>query len=469
MKKQLAYLVGIKGVAMTSLAVYLTEKGYKVIGSDVKDSFSTDSVLKKYKIEVLPGFSKENIPQNADLVVVSGAHGGADNVEAKYAKKLGISVFMHGSYLGKISDEKKTIAVAGCHGKTTTSSMVATILSKADLDPSFAIGTAYINDFGPSGHFGKGKHFIVEADEYVNCPNTDVTPRFLYLHPQIAVITNIEYDHPDVYKNLDDVKNAYISFIKNIKSNGILITSIDDPGVSSILNKLKSTRVITYGFSPRADFRIEKFYQNGLASFMKVVNKHITVGEFMINIPGKHNLSNALAASIMGKEIGLSWDKIKNLLSLYKGCNRRFELIYDSDNIKLYDDYAHHPSEIRATIKSFKERFPESKLVVIFQPHTFSRTKQLESKFASAFTNSDKVLLVDIFPSAREKFDPNVSSAKLASSINKIKNNALYVSSKIEGLNIIKKNLLSNTVVVTMGAGDLNSWHKDLIELIKNL
>ena len=468
-QKKIAYLVGIKGVAMTSLAVYLKEKGFRVLGSDVTETFSTDTILKNEKIKVLKGFLAENIKKNYNVVIVTGAHGGATNIEARQADNYSIPRYMHGSFLGKILNDKIGIAVAGCHGKTTTSSMIAMILSNAGLDPSYAIGTAYINELGPAGHYGRGKYFIAEADEYMTCPLTDKTPRFLHLYPKIAVITNIEFDHPDFYKSIEEVKNAYIDFSKNISKNGILITSIDDPGVSSVLSKFRSPRIITYGFSPRADFRIEKFYQTEFASFMQVVNKNLTVGEFMVSVPGKHNLLNALAALIAAKEIGLSEDRIKSLLKNYKGCNRRFELIGNYKNTALFDDYAHHPSEIKATLRAFKDRFPNKQIIVIFQPHTFSRTKELENLFASSFIDSNYTLVTDIFPSAREKYDPTINSVKLVSSINNIKNNAFYVSGIAQTVQILKKNLSENSIIVTMGAGDLYRWHSSLIDYLKTL
>lgn len=466
--KKTVYLVGIKGVAMTALAVYLREKGFKVRGSDVANPFATDAILKKVKIKVLPGFKKDNIKRDIDLVVATGAHGGATNIEVIEAKKYSIPVFMHGEYLGKIMDEKKGIAVAGCHGKTTTSSMIAVILKVAGLDPSYAIGTAFINNFGPAGHYGLGKYFIAEADEYMTCPKTNKKPRFLYLNPKIGVITNVDYDHPDEFRSLEEVKKAYLKFTSRLGPNGVLIVAIDDPGISSILNKIKGPKIITYGFSPQADFQIEKYSFNKNAGFMKIVNKNITVGEFMINVPGKHNLSNALAALIVSRKVGLSWNKLKSLIKKYTGCSRRYELIAQIKNRALYDDYAHHPNEIKTTISAFKVSSPQSQLIIIFQPHTFSRTKMLFEEFSSSFGESDLVLVADIFPSAREKFDSTVNSSLLVAKINSRKNNAFYVSDFNSVKSVIQKNLKGDAVIVTMGAGDLYRWHSEIINILKD-
>src|SRR3989344_3807514 len=190
MVKKQAYLIGIKGVAMTAMAVYLKQKGFKVTGSDVVDAFATDKILRQNKIQVKKGFFKKNISRKYDLVIATGAHGGMTNIEVTTASKLGCQVWMHGKYLGNEMSEKKGIAIAGCHGKTTTSAMIASIMVHAGYDPSYAVGTAYINDLGPAGHYGRGEFFIAEADEYMTCPQTDKTPRFLWMKPHIAVFTN---------------------------------------------------------------------------------------------------------------------------------------------------------------------------------------------------------------------------------------------------------------------------------------
>lgn len=461
--KKHAYLVGIKGVAMTSLAVYLKEKGYKVTGSDVGETFFTDKILRSNNIKILEGFKAENLQKKLSLVVATGAHGGATNTEVRQAQKLALPFFMHGKYLGQLLDAKRGIAVAGCHGKTTASSMIAMILAKAGLDPSYAIGTAYINGLGPAGHFGSGAYFIAEADEYMTCPLTDRRPRFHYLHPQIAVITNIEFDHPDEFNDLSEVKKAYLDFAANVKDDGLLIVCIDDKTIKGLLSEFKHSRIITYGFSPKADYRIEKYTSVGTHSFMNVVNKNITIGQFMVKVAGKHNLLNALAAIIVAREVGLSWEKIKHALAEFTGSNRRFELIKELQGRSLYDDYAHHPSEIRATLQAFKERFVDKQIIIIFQPHTFSRTKSLKSEFATSFLNCDLVLLADIFPSAREKFDSSISSKDLVAQINRTKNNAFYAPDPKSAINIIKNRIIYESVIVTMGAGNLYLWHKELI------
>lgn len=464
---QNAYLIGIKGVAMTSLAVYLKEKGFNVSGSDVSEIFSTDRILAQNKIKVLNGFTEQNISQNTDVVIVTGAHGGATNTEAIRAKYMNIPTYMHGVYLGKIMNKEFGIAVAGCHGKTTTSSILALLLKSAHLSPSYAIGTAYINGLGASGHYGGGKYFVAEADEYMTCPLTDKTPRFLNLKPNIAIITNIDFDHPDEFKDLDQVKSAFIDFSAKIKSNGLLIACIDDPGVLSIVDKFKSSRIITYGFSPEADFRIEKFYRRNSEFYMEIIKKNQIKFDLTIKIPGKHNLANALSAAIVGNELGISWEKIKKYISLFRGSNRRFELIRKFKTTSLFDDYAHHPSEIKATISAIKDWYPKHKLILIFQPHTFSRTKRLFSEFITSFKNADRVYIADIFPSAREIFDPSINSLKLVMAANKINNNASYVKNIDTLLTELASSLTQKSIILTMGAGNLNNWHSSIIDYLE--
>lgn len=465
MMKKSAYLVGIKGVAMTALAIYLKQAGFQVSGSDVDEIFPTDMLLKRNKIRVKNGFDSKHIDQNYDVVVVTGAHKGKLNIEAQTAVKKGLKTYMHGEYLGLLMNNKKGISVCGCHGKTTTSSMIASILTHANRDPSYLVGTSFINDLGAAGHFGKGDYFIAEADEYMTCPKTNKVPRFFWQNPEIAVITNIEFDHPDEFKNIDDVKKTFLGFTTRVKLDGTIIACIDNIHVSSILPQI-NRNVITYGFSPRADFRIEKYKFSQNKNRMSITYKKIKLADVVLKVPGKHNLLNALAAIIVTNIIGLSFSDIKKYLQFYTGSNRRFELIAMYGNKYLFDDYAHHPSEISATIRSIKEWYPLHKLIIIFQPHTFSRTKYLFKEFARSFLEADKVIVTDIFPSAREKYDSTVSSQILVAEINKNKHNALYMKDKMSAVNFLQKNPSGKDLIITMGAGDLYRWHESIKKAI---
>lgn len=460
-KEKSAYLIGIKGVAMTSLAIFLHEKGYMVTGSDVKEEFITDPVLSRAHIKIRTGFAPENIPPKTDTVIITGAHGGRTNIEARTACEHGIPTLMHGEYIGKLMDGKIGISVAGCHGKTTTSSLIALLLVKSGRKPSYLVGTSQINRLGPGGHFDIGKYIVMEADEYMTCPKTDKTPRFLWQHPKILVITNIEYDHPDAYKNLDEVRDAFMKLSGNVKKDGVIIACIDSPEVKNLLRGLNGN-TITYGFSKAADYCIEKIYFGQGVTFIKIKNKNFSIGEFMLRIPGKHNALDALAAMIAVNQAGISWEKIRELVQIYTGCKRRFEKIGEMKGVYLYDDYAHHPTEIMATIRAVKNWYADKRLIVVFQPHTFSRTKALFNEFSKAFTGADIVIIPDIYPSARETFDKTVNSNMLVSAINKNKNNARYLDDKTRVLDYIGKTVRFGDIILTLGAGDIISWIPDL-------
>ncbi len=467
MHKKSAYLIGIKGVAMTALATYLHQKGYEVSGSDVEEEFQTDIVLQEQGILVKIGFQPANVDRTAEFVVVTGAHGGMSNPEAKEALKLGLPTLMHGKYLGSLMEDKFGISIAGCHGKTTTSAIIASLLTNSGLKPSYAVGTAQINDLGYAGHFGQGKYFVAEADEYMTCPITDRTPRFLWQKPKLLVITNIDYDHPDAFKDIEEIKKAFIQFANNLADESNIVICQDDRNAVSIIPYLKN-KVITYGFSPKSDYRIEKIYFGDGLSSMRVLFKNTDLGDFIVHIPGRHNLLNSLAASVAVNLVGLSWEDIKINLKKFRGTRRRFEKISEINNILLYDDYAHHPQEVKTTLESFKNWFPDRRLIVIFQPHTFSRTKTLLNDFARSFKEADIVIFSDIYPSAREKLDNSISSKILMIEANKYKKNSHYFADKLTILTYLKDYIKSGDLIVTMGAGDIFSWQKDLIRLIKN-
>lgn len=451
---------------MTAMAVYLQQAGYFVTGSDVIDVFPTDKILADNKILVKRGFSPKNLDDDYDLVVVTGAHGGMTNIEAIYAKKRGIPTFMHGVFLGELLNTKVGISVAGCHGKTTTASLIAFLLDKSGFKPSYAIGTAQINGLGAAGHFGKGAHFIAEADEYMTCPSTDRTPRFLYQKPKFLVITNIEFDHPDAYPDLQSVKDAFIKLASNMPKDGLIVACIDNSVIKEVLPYLK-TPYLTYGFSPLSDFRISKSYFGKEISFVRFTQKNIDLGEFILKVPGRHNQLNSLAACIVANQVGLGWDKIRELLKQYTGNKRRFEKKAFINGIYLFDDYAHHPSEIMATIKAAKGWYENHRVVIVFQPHTYSRTKKLLDDFAQSFVDADLVILADIYPSAREDNDPTINSKILTDRVNMYKKNAVYQKDKKAVMMYLSQVVKSGDVVILMGAGDIYLWSDDCINILE--
>lgn len=437
-------------------------------GSDIKDDFITDEVLLKHGIRPLIGFSESHI-KDLDLVITTGAHGGFDNIEVLAAKKKNIEVitkgeavglFMKGEILGRSFDG---ISVAGSHGKTTLTALIATIFRQARLDPSFVIGTGYIPSLSSPGHLGEGKYFVAEADEYATEPTYDKTPQFLWQFPKIAVFTNIELDHPDIFPNVESVRSAFLKFTGNLK-DGLLISCGDDEQIQILLKEYEGRR-ITYGFSPNNDFVLEKVIASGLKIFFWAKTKGLSLGEFALEIPGEHNALNALGATVVALEAGLPLDTIKKVISAFSGTKRRFEYMGKLPSGALaYDDYAHHPTEIQKTLKAFKESFPGFKLVCIFQPHTYSRTKELFEQFSRSFSHADKVIVADIFPSLREKNDSSVSSQLLTESISKNHRDALFLPRLSNVVEYLDKNKFDErTVLVSMGAGDIYKIWKNLL------
>lgn len=445
------HFVGIKGVGMTPLAIIAKEAGIQVTGSDIDEEFITDEALKKAQIVPQIGFSEKNVGEDVDLVITTGAHGGFNNLEVQIAKKMNIKVITQGEAVGvfmdgKVFDRKfEGISVTGTHGKTTTSAMVATILKANKKDPSFLIGTSEIKSLGAPGHFGKGKYFVAEADEYMTEPSFDKTIKHMWQHPKIAVITSIEFDHPDAYISIDDVRENFLKFANQLPEDGFLIACGDDPQIQKLISEFRGEKA-TYGFNENNDYVID--------DVLKDIN---------LSVFGDHNRLDAAAAYVVGLKINLSREEIKKGLEAFSGSKRRSEFLgILKTGAKVYDDYAHHPTKIEKTLKAFKEKFPKSKIVCIFQPHTYSRTKSLFEQFSKSFDNADKVILADVFASQREKYDPSVSMPELASRVGQ---KAVYISNLNSVLEYVNRQRYGKDVVlITMGAGDIYKINSELIK-----
>jgi len=322
-----AHLVGIKGVAMAALAVYLAEAGYKVTGSDVPENFPTQDELEKKGISVDTGFDALRIQgkNKPDVLFYTGAHGGRDNVEVVAAKNAGISVYPHGQALGNIREKSRAIVVSGSHGKTTTSAMIAVLLAHAQYKPSYAIGCGSIGGLGAAGHKGESDWFIAEGDEYITDPTHDTTPRFLWLTPEILVVTNIDYDHPDAYAGLPVVQEAFRALQHK---SGVTIYNADDKNSAVLAG---SGKVITYGFSPVSEYRITRVADGRERMFFSLEERGVSLGEFTLKVPGRHNVLNAVAAMVASHIAGVSWDILREGLLAFTGTKRRFERL-ESEN-----------------------------------------------------------------------------------------------------------------------------------------
>lgn len=451
------HFTGIKGVGMASLAICCQDLGIKVQGSDIDEVFVTDETLKKANIKWFHGFKASNLKMKPDLLVTTGAHGGLNNPEVLAAKKRGISVMTHAEALGFLAAKKELIAVCGVGGKTTTSSMIATILEKAGEKPSFAIGVGNIFPINTPGKFSTGRHFVCEADEYAVSPGIDMRPRFSFLNPKILVVTNIEHDHPDVYPTFADTKKTFIQFFKRIPKDGWLIANLDNKNIASLITTLREEEVPiqTYGLSKKADWQIGDIKISRGETTFSLTRKKQKIQGIKITVPGEYNIHNAAAAIISTLFAGVSLSKIKDGISAYQGCRRRFEKMGLSKGVLFYDDYAHHPAEIKAALKAARDWFPKEKLIVVFQPHTYSRTKMLFDDFAKSFRKADTVALMDIYASARESQDLTVSSKKLAAEMKKWQKNVFYTKGHQETISWLKKNAQKGNVVLTLGAGDI--------------
>lgn len=462
-KAKKVYFVGIKGVAMTSLALYLKEKGIKVVGSDNIEIFPTDTLLQKAKIKTLVGFASTHIQnEKPEAVIYTGAHGGLDNEEVQYAVAVGIPVYPHGKALGIFMALSRQIAVAGSHGKTTTAAMIATILEKAKKSPSWAIGCGEIRGLGNSGKHGKGNIFVAEADEYVTDPKHDQTPRFLWQKPEILVVTNIDFDHPDVYASLEQVQQAFVSLQKQQTGIRLTIINSDDKNSKKLMG---GEQVISVGFSPVANFQITHVGTGSERSFFTLAQYGVTVGEFALKIPGRHNILNAVMAAVCCNNLGVGWEYIRAGLLQFGGSARRFEYIGIKDRVPVYDDYAHHPAEISATLKGAREWFPKKRIVAVFQPHTYSRTKALETEFAHAFDAADMVLLTEIYASAREKDSVQISGKSLFEKTKATHKNVFFTKTKKDVFRTLTDIHDAKDVIIFMGAGDIYGWSTEFLSV----
>lgn len=462
------HFVGLAGVAMTALAVYVKERGIEVTGSDVSGIFPTQSTLKKAGIVVQDGFSPDHVhgPVPPDLVIFTGAHGGKDNPEVEAARDLHIPVMSHGEALGFFMEDYEQISVAGSHGKTTTSAMIASVFKSSGLDPSYAIGCGELLGVGLPGHFGKGIMFIAEADEYITDPHHDETPRFLWQHPDILVVTNIDFDHPDAYASLLEVKEAFMSLQKQQQGKQMTITNADDPESAGLV---ADTNTLQYGFSPRADLQITHIGFGDERTFFSLSMHGVAVGEFMLHVPGRHNVLNAAAAAACAITYGISWVDIRRGLAAFQGTKRRFERIGEVNDVSIFDDYAHHPTEIRATLEAARACFPKRRIIAIFQPHTYSRTKALFHDFAKSFDSCDMVLLTDIFASARESDTLGITTASLVEETAKHHGSVQYTKNKKETVSYLSRTVKTGDIIILMGAGDIYEWGPDIVSEVKNI
>lgn len=464
-KEKNIFIVGIKGVAMTNLAIILKKMGKNVSGVDVEEEFITEEKLKKHQINYQVGFDPKNLPQNTDLVIYSAAHFGINNPCVIEAKKRKIRVASQAEILNEIlSSFKNKIAVCGSHGKTTTASLLSYALIKLNQKPSYLVGSSSFADFD-GADFYPSDFFVIEADEYAIDPPIDKTPKFLKLNPDFIITTNIDFDHPDVYQNLTEVKEAFVKFFKNHD----LILNIDDKNTRDILPAVKkmnkNKKIITFGFSNKADFQIVNpcFFET--KTKFEILKNGKRLDSFTISLFGKHNIKNATAVVAFLVTYGFKIEKIKEAIAYFYGAKRRFEFLGKVGKSLFFDDYAHHPAEIKATIEAVKKRFPKRRVIVFFQPHTFSRTASLVKEFNQSLSEANQGYIFPIFPSAREnQRDFNISAKDI---VGRSKN--LFYLEEERLIETLKKIVAAKNIVLIMGAGDIYKKFKFIfLKLEKN-
>ena len=435
------HLVGIGGIGLSAIARVLIARGDLVSGSDLKASPLTDE-LTKLGAQIFIGHRAENIG-DAELILVTSA-APEDNPEISAARARGIRVVKRSDFFPELSTGKTTIAVAGTHGKTTTTGMIAMILVEAGFDPDVIVG-GIIPELNGNARAGQGLYFIVEADEYDRA--------FLGLRPMIEVVTNIEMDHPDIFSNVDEVVQAFRDFIALPPLYGLIVGCGDSQLVTRELEHARA-RTARYGFAVENDWSASAVRLNteGGSDFT-VWHGEERIGDFRLRIPGKHNVLNALAAIIVAHHLGVDLNAARQTLRHFHGAARRFEVHAEVDGIAIVDDYAHHPSEIRATLAAARQRFGGRNLWAVFQPHTYSRTQALLAEFANAFADADHVIVTEIF-AAREHDSRGVSGAQIVARMNH--RDARFIATLDECAAFLRGQLKAGDVLITLGAGDVN-------------
>lgn len=449
------HLIGIGGTGISSIARVLLEKGYAVSGSDrTLSSLALD--LKQAGVTVYEGHDTRNI-LNADIVVRSSAIPD-DNVEVVAARAQGIPVQKRSEFLNSLLNEYQVLAVAGSHGKTTSSSMLAWTLDQTGQQPGFILGGVSRN-LGTNARAGNSRYFVIEADEY--------DYMFLGLQPSVILVTNVEYDHPDCFPTREDYKAAFTAFVSKLKTGGILVTNADQNTAASLISEIPfNTTGLTYGLTSAADIAARDVMVNqdgGMSFTVHTPFSSPAMATVNLKVPGEHNVRNALGVLAVHLAIGSPIPEAAAALSSYIGSGRRFEIIGEVNGITVVDDYAHHPSKIKATLSAARRRYPGRRLVAVWQPHTYSRTISLQDDFVNSFSDADLVIVTGIYASREKKQDFSVQ--KLVDQINYVK--TLHIDSLSEVTQFLAQNLQPEDVLLVLSAGDADRVCQDVINVLK--
>lgn len=449
------HLVGIKGVGMTALAQVLKEQGFTISGSDTGEVFVTDSILRNLHIRVAEGFNPLNIPPKAEVIIHSAAYSPENNIELQEASKMNMPLITYPQALGLISVHKFGIGIAGTHGKTTSTAMTAKIMYAIGLDPTVICGSAMKDFDGLNARVGTSDLFVAETCEYRR--------HFLHFAPQCLLFTNVEAEHLDYFKDIADVRSAFVEYARRLPDNGILILNNDDSELRQVASALadKPVQVVTFGLAS-GDWQAANIsFAEGMTSF-DVGYQGTFMSRIELPIPGTHNVMNALGSIALtvtllrNMQAPEPWLAIADALKSFGGTTRRFEKKGVINGISIFDDYAHHPTEIRATLAGARAQYPNSSIWVAFMAHTYSRTKELLDDFATAFADASHVIINDIYGSARETAATDINGKILADRIKIHTPDTRYIASFDETAAVIRKQAKPGDLFITMGAG--NNW-----------
>ena len=450
------HMVGIGGIGMSGMAEILLQRGFTITGSDGSKGENTER-LEKLGAKIWLGHDAAHI-EGADVVVYTSAVRAEENVETAAALEQGIPVIKRAEMLAELMRMKYGIGIAGTHGKTTTTTMTGHVVQAGSFDPTIIVGGRVHSFDKTNAVVGKGDIIIVEADEF------DRT--FLRLSPSLAVITNIDIEHMDIYHDESDIKDAFVEFANKVPFYGAVVLCLDDPRLQSIIPEIER-RIITYGFNPQAQLRPRNVRSDRFKNTFVVQLEDRELGEVTVHAPGRHNVHNALAAVGIGLELGMPFEQIREGLGKYTGVFRRFQVKHDDDGILVIDDYAHHPTEVKATLAAAREGWPERRIIAVFQPHLYSRTQQLYKEFGSSFFDAEKLVLTDIYPS-REAPIEGVSGKLVADTARAFGHrDVTYVAGKEELADALLGIAEPGDMIITMGAGDIYKYGEAFVEKLK--
>jgi len=457
---EVIHFIGIGGIGMSGLAQIMENTGFTIQGSDSSKNKNTERLI-KLGIKVYFGHHKRNL-KKATMIVISSAIK-KNNKELKFARSKNLPIFKRGDMLANIVALKKNIVVTGSHGKTTTTSLVANILLESGLDPT-VINGGIINSFKNTAQLGKSDWAVIESDE------SDGS--FLKLPVTYSIVTNVDKEHLDYYKNFQNLKKSFREFIEKTPSFGKSLVCSDDSNIRSIISSCKKKNFLTYGFNKNSNCQIKNVKKNSHGSIFDLCikflkNKSFYIRNIKVNLLGDHNIRNTAASISIALILGIKISKIKKALKKFMGIQRRFTKVFSIKEREFFDDYAHHPTEIMAVIKSAKEVYKNRKVICVFQPHRYSRIKSLKREFSLSFKKSDTVILCPVY-SAGEKKKYNFNQNNFSKMISKrSKVQVLNINNQIDLKNYFKKNLVKDEVVICMGAGSISNWIREIGEELK--